>query len=82
MMNMADRIFAVDDIPLQDLEAHLNEMAQDNWVLHSINQGDGSSSLPYFIVIAHRPYDWEDAAKRHKERWALTMGTTGGHANE
>ena len=78
MMNMADRIFAVDDIPLQDLEAHLNEMAQDNWVLYSINQGDGSSSLPYFIVIAHRPYDWE----LRKEKWALTMGTTGGHANE
>jgi hypothetical protein len=98
MMDMTDKIFAVDDVSLHDLEEHLNEMAQDDWVLHSIHQINMNSPerLPYFTVITHRPYDWEAHAKKRKEeweaklkaeekaaeKWAVTVGTTGGHANE
>ena len=96
-MEMADRIFAVDDITLFDLEEHLNELAVDKWVLHSIESvSTAEGTMPYFIVIAYRPHDWEaqieqhkkeweselDAEKRAAQKWALTMGTTGGHANE
>jgi len=104
MMDMSNKVFAVDDVSLHDLEQHLNEMAQDDWVLHSIHQININSPerLPYFTVITHRPYDWEAHAKKRKEKWeaelktgenaaagweaaekwAVTMGTTGGHANE
>jgi hypothetical protein len=70
MMDMTDRIFAVDDITLHDLEDHLNELASDNWVLYSIhNPGTTESALPYFVVIAHRPHDWEASAKKDREKW-------------
>ena len=106
-MDMTDKIFAVNDVSLHDLEEHLNEMATDHWTLHSVYQiGGGDSSIPYFTVITHRPYDWEAHFEQHRkfweeeekaeeklhadkravdkaaEKWALTMGTTGGHANE
>jgi hypothetical protein len=69
MMDMTDRIFAVDDITLHDLEDHLNELASDNWVLYSIhNPGTTESALPYFVVIAHRPHDWEAAELREARK--------------
>ena len=48
MMDMSKKIFAVDDVSLHDLEEHLNELAADDWVLHSIHQIGGDSSLPLF----------------------------------
>lgn len=71
MMDMSNKVFAVDDVSLHDLEQHLNEMAQDDWVLHSIHQININSPerLPYFTVITHRPYDWEAHAKKRKEKW-------------
>ena len=71
MMDMSNKVFAVDDVSLHDLEEHLNEMAQDDWVLHSIYQINVNSPdrLPYFTVITYRPYDWEAHAKKHKEKW-------------
>ena len=98
MMEMADRIFAVDDITLHDLEDHLNELASDNWVLHSIhNPGTTESALPYFVVIAHRPHDWEAHFEENKKKWEAELKAEekaeeywaakiaekkGGHANE
>ena len=95
---MSKKIFAVDDITLHDLEDHLNELASDNWVLYSIhNPGTTESALPYFVVIAHRPHDWEahfeenkkkweaelDAEKKAEEYWAAKIAEKkGGHANE
>lgn len=105
-MDMSKKVFQVDDVSLHDLEEHLNELAADDWTLHSIYQIGGDSSIPYFTVITHRPYDWEAhfeqqrkfweeqekaeeklhadkrAVDKAAEKWALTMGTTGGHANE
>ena len=54
MMDMTKKIFAVDDVSLHDLEAHLNELAADGWSLHSIREVGGDSALPYFVVIAVR----------------------------
>ena len=69
-MEMTDRFFQVCDVTLYDLEDHLNELAADNWVLHSIhNPGTTESALPYFVVIAHRPHDWEASAKKDREKW-------------
>lgn len=105
-MDMSKKVFQVDDVSLHDLEEYLNELAADDWILHSIYQIGSDSSIPYFTVITHRPYDWEAHFERHRkfweeeekaeeklhadkravdkaaEKWALTMGTTGGHANE
>ena len=78
MMDMKDKIFAVDDVSLHDLEEHLNEMAQDDWVLHSIYQINADSSLlPYFTVITYRPYDWEAHVKKHKEEWEAKLKAEG-----
>ena len=98
MMDMTDKIFAVNDVSLHDLEEHLNEMATDHWTLHSVYQiGGGDSSIPYFTVITYRPYDWEahfeenkkkweaelDAEKKAEEYWAAKIAEKkGGHANE
>ena len=78
-MEMADRIFAVDDITLFDLEEHLNELAVDKWVLHSIESvSTAEGTMPYFIVIAHRPHDWEAQIEnylrynREGARWWVT----------
>jgi len=83
MMEMKNKMFAVDDVSLHDLEEQLNELAADGWSLHSIDYvGRDEANLPSYTVIAHRPYSWEIVAKEKREKWALTMGTTGGHANE
>ena len=97
-MEMTDKIFAVDDITLFDLEEHLNELAVDKWVLHSIESvSTAEGTMPYFIVIAHRPHDWEayfeankkkweaelDSEKKAEKYWAAKMAeNNGGHANE
>ena len=106
-MDMSKKVFQVDDVSLHDLEEHLNELATDDWILHSIDYvGRDEANLPSYTVIAHKPYDWEAHFERHRkfweekekaeeklhadkravdkavEKWALTMGTTGGHANE
>ena len=96
-MEMADRIFAVDDITLFDLEEHLNELAADKWVLHSIESVSAGGTMPYFIVIAHRPHDWEAQIEQHKKEWEAELDAekkaekywaakiaenNGGHANE
>ena len=73
MMDMSKKIFAVDDVSLHDLEEHLNELAADDWVLHSIYQIGGDSSLPYFTVITYRPYDWAAHFEKNKEKWEITM---------
>jgi hypothetical protein len=84
MMDMKNKIFAVENVSLHDLEEHLNELAADHrWVLHSIDYvGRDEANLPSYTVIAHRAYNWELKAKEKREKWELTMGTTGGHANE
>tara|TARA_R110000851_G_scaffold85_3_gene346 strand:+ start:1221 stop:1517 length:297 start_codon:yes stop_codon:yes gene_type:complete len=98
-MNMSKKVFQVNDVSLHDLEEHLNELAVDDWTLHSVYQiGSGDSSLPYFTVITHRPYDWEahfekkaekyweaelDAEKKAEKYWAAKIAeNNGGHANE
>lgn len=97
MMDMKNNIFAVDDVSLHDLEEHLNELATDNWTLHSIHEVSGGKGLPHFTVIAHSPYDWEahfeanrkkwqaalDAEEKAEKYWAAKMAeNNGGHANE
>ena len=98
MMEMADKIFAVDDIPPHDLEEHLNELAVDKWVLHSIESvSTAEGTLCGFIVIAYRPHDWEAQIEQHKKEWeseldaekkaekywaAKIAENNGGHANE
>ncbi len=97
-MEMADRIFAVDDVPRHDLEEHLNELAVDKWVLHSIESvSTADGTLRGFIVIAHRPHDWEARIEQHKKKWEAELAAekkaekywaakmaenNGGHANE
>lgn len=83
MMEMKNRIFAVENVSIHDLEEHLNELAFDSWTLHSIDYvGRDEANLPSYTIIAHSPYDWELKAKEQREKWELTMVTTGGHANE
>jgi len=82
MMEMSNKMFAVDDVSLHDLEEQLNELAADGWSLHSIHQIGGGAALPHFAIIAHRPCAWEIVAKEKREKWEATVGTTGGHANE
>ena len=97
-MEMADKIFAVDDVPPHDLEDHLNELATDHWVLHSIESvSTAEGTLCGFIVIAYRPHDWEAQIEQHKKEWeseldaekkaekywaAKIAENNGGHANE
>ena len=92
-MQMFDKIFRVRDVSSVDLEGYLNEVAQESWSLHSIHQSGGNASLPYFTVVAYGGFNWLDhnmkkrqaeldAEKKAAEKWELTMGTTGGHANE
>lgn len=110
MMDMKNKIFAVENVSLHDLEEHLNELAVEGWRLHSIDYvGRDEANLPSYTVIAHSPYNWEARFEEHRkkwqaeldaekkaisagkdakeaweavEKWELTMGTTGGHANE
>jgi|OM-RGC.v1.031043006 hypothetical protein len=98
MMDMTDKIFAVDDVPPHDLEDHLNELATDHWVLHSIESvSTAEGTLCGFTVIAYRAHDWEayfeankkkweaelDAEKKAEKYWAAKMAeNNGGHANE
>ena len=72
-MDMSKKIFAVDDVSLHDLEEHLNELAADDWVLHSMHQIGGDSSLPYFTVITYRPYDWAAHFEKNKEKWEAEL---------
>ena len=73
-MDMTDKIFAVNDVSLHDLEEHLNEMATDHWTLHSVYQiGGGDSSIPYFTVITYRPYDWEAHFEENKKKWEAEL---------
>ena len=73
-MDMTNKIFAVNDVSLHDLEEHLNEMATDHWTLHSVYQiGGGDSSIPYFTVITHRPYDWEAHFEENKKKWEAEL---------
>ena len=72
-MDMSKKIFAVDDVSLHDLEEHLNELAADDWVLHSIYQIGGDSSLPYFTVITYRPYDWAAHFEKNKVKWEAVL---------
>lgn len=36
-MDMKNKIFAVENVSLHDLEEHLNELAVEGWRLHSID---------------------------------------------
>ena len=97
-MDMSNKIFAVENVSLHDLEEHLNELAVDKWVLHSIESvSTAEGTLCGFIVIAYRPHDWEAQIEQHKKEWeseldaekkaekywaAKIAENNGGHANE
>ena len=72
-MEMSNKIFAVDDVSTHDLEEHLNELATDNWVLHSIHQAGSGPSIPYFTVVAYRSYDWEKHFRERREKFEAEL---------
>ena len=80
MMDMTVEEWDPDYVRFSNLKEWLNEANADGWVLHTLK----SAGLTYdgeqeFLVVMYKP---KKAATRAAEKWALTMGTTGGHANE
>jgi hypothetical protein len=96
MSNKIFQTLRVDPVELEEYLNDLAE--EGRWVLHSIHptQMGGSLDEQLFTVIVYAPYDWVAAELRAQERagrldkqakeaadkWKVTVGTTGGHANE
>lgn len=82
-MNSTVEEWEVDYVSLDDLEDWLNTANKDGWVLHKLDREDpiGKSAHDdfWFVVVMYKPLN---AKQKAAEKWALTMGTTGGHANE
>ena len=87
MMDSTVQEWEVDYVSYNDLEDWLNEANKDGWVLHTLEranlselagQNDADDDFR-FVVIMYKPLN---AKQRAAEKWAVTVGTTGGHANE
>jgi hypothetical protein len=70
----------VDYVGFGGLEDWLNEANEDGWVLHTLERSGETREGDYrFFVVMYKP---TNAKQRAAQKWALTVGTTGGHANE
>ena len=95
-MELSNKLFEVGTVSIADLEGYMNELSEEGRTLHSVHQTGGSSSVANFTVITYVFHDWAlaeiqdkkewegelQAEKEAEKKWALTIGTTGGHANE
>lgn len=79
-MDMTVEEWNVDYVGFGGLEDWLNEANEDGWVLHTLERSGETTGGDYrFFVVMYKP---KNAAQRAAQKWALTVGTTGGHANE
>ena len=95
-MELSNKLFEVGTVSFADLEGYMNELSEEGRTLHSVHQTGGSSSVANFTVITYVFHDWAlaeiqdkkkwegelQSEKEAEKKWALTIGTTGGHANE
>ena len=80
MMDSTVQEWEVDYVSHSDLENWLNEANKDGWVLHTLDRaGKGHDGDYWFVVVMYKPLN---AKQKAAEKWAVTVGTTGGHANE
>ena len=94
-MELSNKLFEVGTVSFADLEGYMNELSEEGRILHSVHQTGGGATAN-FTVITYVFHDWALAEIQDKEKWegelqsekeaekkwALTIGTTGGHANE
>ena len=94
-MELSNKLFEVGTVTFPDLEGYMNELSEEGRILHSVHQTGGGATAN-FTVITYVFHDWALAEIQDKEKWegelqsekeaekkwALTIGTTGGHANE
>jgi hypothetical protein len=96
MMNMADKLFQVENIKVSELEEYMNDLAEEGRALYNVFplQAQGAH---WFTVISYVPYNWEaveardtqkwkaelEAEKESAKHWAAKLAEkSGGHSNE
>tara|TARA_R110000772_G_scaffold111022_1_gene214730 strand:- start:36 stop:332 length:297 start_codon:yes stop_codon:yes gene_type:complete len=96
IMNMADKIFEVENIKVAELEEYMNDLAEEGRFLYNIFPLQ-SRGEPWLTVISYISYNWEAAEARDTQKWAAELQAekesakhwaaklaekSGGHSNE
>ena len=76
IMNMADKIFEVENIKVAELEEYMNDLAEEGRFLYNIFPLQ-SRGEPWLTVISYAPHDWNALITatelKDTQKWAAEL---------